>query len=261
MRRTVISKFHQEVNTYYTNENISLPKDYSDQVEKHWEELQEIGKDFFRGDVYTISKIEETNEKLDIFVSKTDYAHFLYTIHRDKFVEPDCRVIHTSVLIETVDGRFAIGEMNLGTAAPGKLQFIGGGIDKNDIKDNVFDLRHNIEKEINEEVGIDVEDKTLVKELKPYVLKSGGKDNFLSAIFKMDLLIDEGELKKILNRHNEKLISKGENPEIKSLVFLDKSKDDIEEFVKNSKRKKDKNLDATLMATVGIIPVEDSILH
>lgn len=143
---------------------------------------------------------------------------------------------------------------------PGKLQFIGGGIDKNDIKNNVFDLRHNIEKEINEEIGIDVEDKTLVKELKPYVLKSGGKDNFLSAIFKMDLLINEVELNKVLNRHNEKLIAKGEKVEIKSLIFVDRRKDSIEKFVKNNKIEKDENLDATLMAAVGIIPIEESIL-
>jgi len=260
MRKTIISRFHQGVNTYYTNEKISLPKDYSDQVEKHWQELQQAGKDFFRGDVYTISKIEDTNERLDIFVSKTDYAHFLYTIHREKFVEPDCRIIHTAVLIETINGKFVIGEMNLGTAAPGKFQFIGGGIDKNDIKNNVFDLRHNIEKEINEEIGIDVEDKTLVKELKPYVLKSGGKDNFLSAIFKMSLLINEDELDKILNQHNEKLIGRGENPEIKSLICVNKNRDAIEEFVKDNSREKDENLNATLMAAIGIIPIEDYIL-
>lgn len=39
--------------------------------------------------------------------------------------------------------------MNECTAFPFKLQFIGGGIDKEDISGEFLDLEHNIKKEIS----------------------------------------------------------------------------------------------------------------
>ncbi|MEG1254931.1 hypothetical protein [Clostridium sp.] len=260
MRDTIISKYDDRIAVYYTKNKISLPENYSSEVEKHWAQLKLQDEHFFRGDAYTITNIEINENKVNIFVSLTDYAHFLYTIHRKKFIVPDCRVIHTSVLIETIDNKFAIGVMNTGTAAPNKLQLIGGGIDKNDIEGDVFDLHHNIKKEIFEELGIDVADARIVKSLNPYVLKSGGEDNFLSAIFKMELLINEDELAQRLVHHNEVLILKGENPEIKSLIFIDISKKAVEKLVNEDSRYRDRNLNGTLMAATGIIPIEDYLI-
>ncbi len=255
MEETIISEFNDKLKVYYTNEKKSLPKEYSEQVKRHWEDILSGGKKFFNGDVFTINNIVISESSLNIFVRLTDYAHFLYTIHKNKYEENDCRVIHTSVLIQTSDNKFAIGEMNEGTAFPFKLQFIGGGIDKGDIKGDIIDLEHNIKKEILEELGIEVENKSIVKSLKPCYLKSGGESNFLSAIFKMELLVEEYELKKLLKRHNEDLASKMEMQEIRELNFLDAKKEAIVKFVSEDKRKKDGNLIATLEAAVGIRPV------
>lgn len=142
--------------------------------------------------------------------------------------------------------------MNEGTAFPYKLQFIGGGIDKNDINGEFLDLEHNIKKEILEELGIDAEDESIVKSLKPCFLCSGGQNNFLSAIFKMELLIDEADLKKQLIKHNEALALKNEMQEIRSFVFINAEKEAVMEFVTKDKREKDRNLIAALEATVGI---------
>jgi hypothetical protein len=88
--------------------------------------------------------------------------------------------------------------------------------------------------------------------LKPCYLKSGAQSDFLSAIFKLQLLIDEDELKMLLNKHNEELAIKMEMQEIRSLIFLDAKKQAIEEFISNDKREMDGNLIATLEAAVGI---------
>jgi len=255
MIETNISEFNDNVKVYYTNQKINLPNEYRKRVENHWESLLSSGKKFFNGDGFSIQKIEINEGCINIFVGLTDYAHFLYTIHKNNYEDNDCRIIHTSVLIQTSDNKFAIGEMNEDTAFPFKLQFIGGGIDKEDIKGEILDLEHNIKKEILEELGIEAGNKDIVKSLKPCYLKSGGKSNFLSAIFKLELLINEDKLKELLNNHNEKLALKMEMQEIRTLIFLNSEKEAIEEFVTNDKREKDENLIATLEAAVGIKPV------
>lgn len=252
MGEIIISEFNNKLKVHYTNEKISLTDEYSEKVKRHWENLLSSGNKFFNGDVFTINNIVVSENSISIFVGLTDYAHFLYTIHKNKYEDNDCRVIHTSVLIQTSDNKFAIGEMNEGTAFPFKLQFIGGGIDKGDIKGDIIDLEHNIKKEILEELGIEVENKSIVKSLKPCYLKSGGESNFLSAIFKMELLVDQYKLKEILKRHNEELSSKMEMQEIRDLIFLDAKKEAIEEFISTDKREKDGNLIYTLEAAIGI---------
>lgn len=242
-----ISQFNN-INVYYNNEKVILPKDYSDGIENHWNSLLQSGKKFFRGDSYTITKVETNDNRVDIYVQLTDYAHFLYTLHKNTYTEHDCRVIYTSVLIETSDKKFVLGEMNVGTAFPHKLQFIGGGIDKSDINGNLLDLRHNIEKEIFEELGIDIKNKNIVKELRPRFLKSGGDNNFLSAIFKMDLLIDENQFRDMFNNYNQRLISQGEEPEIKSLIFIQADEKSVKAFINVDTREKDSNVIPTLIA-------------
>jgi 8-oxo-dGTP pyrophosphatase MutT (NUDIX family) len=252
MREIIISEFNN-INVYYSNEKVILPKDYSDEVEKHWNLLLQSGEKFFRGDSYTITKMETNDDTVNIYVQLTNYAHFLYTIHKNTYTEHDCRVIYTSVLIETSDKKFVLGEMNVGTAFPHKLQFIGGGIDKNDIKGNILDLEHNIKKEILEELGIDVKNKNVVKEVRPCFLKSGGDNNFLSAIFKMDLLIDEEQFGDMFNNYNESLISKGETPEIKSLIFIQADRRSVNGFINTDNREKDSNVIPTLIEATSMI--------
>jgi 8-oxo-dGTP pyrophosphatase MutT (NUDIX family) len=256
MKEVKISTFDNNINVYYTDKRICLPVEYRSRVDTHWNELIKSGKSFFNGDIFSISRIECKDDEVNIFVGLTDYAHFLYTIHNKSYSELDCRVIYTSVMIETSDEKYAIGVMNTNTAFPDKLQFIGGGIDRGDIMGGIIDLRHSIEKEINEELGIDVDDGSIVKSLQPCFLKSGGDSGFLSAIFKMELLIDENQLTAILRLHNEKTFSLGDKPEIRALVFVDKGKDSISSFIDGDRRMKDENLAAALMADSGMISIE-----
>lgn len=46
MREIIISEFNN-INVYYSNKKIILPKDYSDEVENHWTSLLQGGKKFF----------------------------------------------------------------------------------------------------------------------------------------------------------------------------------------------------------------------
>lgn len=261
MKEIHIYKFDNNVKVHYTNKRVSLPKEYREKMEMYWNSLLKEGKKFFRGDVFTITDISCQYKNIIISVELTDYAHFLYTIHKGVFEEYDCRVIHTSVLVETSDGKFVIGVMNKDTFAPQKLQFIGGGIDKDDINGELLDLEHNIRKEIGEELGVDTTDENIVKDFRQYFLKDGGKSNFLSAIFKLDLEIDEAELMDRFHRYNQELISQGISPELSSLEIIKADPNSVENFINSDLREKDENLIPTLKVAAGLSSVKSFSLE
>ncbi|NMM62567.1 hypothetical protein HBE96_07650 [Clostridium sp. P21] len=257
MKEINIYKFDNNVKVHYTKNKVSLHQEYRDNMEIYWKSLLKSGKKFFRGDVFTITNINYHEQSIDIYVELTDYAHFLYTLDRGMFDEKDCRVIYTSVLIETCDGKFVIGEMNRDTFAPKKLQFVGGGIDKDDIDGDLLDLEHNIRKEIFEELGLDTYDKNITKDFRPYFLKDGGKSNFLSAVFKLDLFLNEVELVDRFHKFSEELISQGISPELNSLILIKAEQKSVENFINNDLREKDENLIPILKAAIGLYNIKN----
>lgn len=260
MKEINIYKFDNNLKVYYIKRRVSLPQDYRDNMERYWRSLLKSGKKFFRGDVFSITNISYHEQSMHLYVELTDYAHFLYTLNKGAFDKNDCRVIHTSALIETCDGKFVIGEMNRNTFSPKKLQFVGGGIDKDDINGDLLDLEHNIRKEIFEELGLDTYDKDIIKDFRPYFLKDGGKSNFLSAIFKLDLALNEVELLDRFEKFNQGLINQGESPELSSLVLIRAEQKSVENFINNDLREKDENLIPTLKAAVGLYNVKNFYL-
>lgn len=257
MKEVNVYKFDNNVKVCYRNMKVSLPKDYKASVEGYWNSLIENGKTFFRGDIFTITNISCEGEGVFINVELTDYAHFLYTMYKNEFNEYDCRVIYTSVLVETSDGKFVIGVMGNDTFAPQKLQFVGGGIDKADLSGEILDLEHNIRKEIAEELGIDTGDKGIVKDLNPFLIKDGGRTNFLSAIFKLDLRINGDELMDRFEKFSQELISKGIIPELSSLVLINADQNSVENFINSDYREKDENLIPALRAAIGLCPIRE----
>lgn len=257
MHEIKLYHFNDNIKVHYTGKRVALPESYRCEVERHWEHLLGIGKKFFRGDGFTITDIDIRDGCMNIITEQTDYAHFLYTIHKEDNMRYDSRVIYTSALVITSDGKFVIGEMNGDTAFPKKLQFVGGGIDRDDIDEDTINLEHNIKKEISEELGIEADDKNIVKEFKPYLLKSGGKYNFLSAIYKLELLIDKNQLVERYIKFVQELACRGENPELKNLVFVGTDPESVEEFIKRDIRQADENLVPVLEAAVGMYQVFD----
>lgn len=236
--RVTIEKITKEIEVLYNGEKIILPESLQAKIDAHWNELLESGKKFFtRGEVFTIAKVEETTDKIIVEVAQTDYAHYVYTLYSGIFDDLSCRVIHTSALIETSDKRIIIGEMGSHTASPGKLQCVGGGIDKGDIFGEKFDMLHNITKELQEEVGIDVADENIVKDIKPFYFKKGGSRNSLGLIFMVRLKISEEEFK----RHYQKFVAGlQEDPaEFNSLVILEENQKAFDAFCLEGAREKD----------------------
>ncbi|MFL0247108.1 hypothetical protein [Candidatus Clostridium stratigraminis] len=68
----------------------------------------------------------------------------------------------------------------------------------------------------------------------------------------MELLINENDIRLLINSHNKSLALKNKMQEIRSLIFIDASREAVNEFIIKNVSKKDGNLVATLEAAVGL---------
>ena len=256
MQNVQIYTIPENIKVIYDKSKIVLPEEFKKAIEENWNLLMKQGKKFFRGEVYTISKIESIYNNLIIHLNLSDYAHYIYVIYNKHQKELSCRVVYTSALVETIDGQFVFGEMANHTSTPKRLQCSGGGIEHIDIKGNIVDLNNNIKRELFEEIGIDINDKCIILESFPKYMKSGGLDNFISIIFKISLSIDKKKLQSIYKTHRNSLLSKGVFPEFESLVFIPSNSSSVKSFLRNDRRQRADYLNNLLEIETGMQSVQ-----
>ena len=228
----------KKIEVLYNNDKISLPLNIQEQIENYWLKILKDGKVLRRGDVFGISVAETRNSKINIEVKLTDYAHYIATLNNIIDKKYWCKVIYTAALVETLDKKIIIGEMGPDTSTPGRLQFPGGGIDKDDLEKNNINLKKNISKEIKEELGIDINYKEYTSYFKPHFLKTGGTHDFYAVIFKVELNLDQNKFIKLYNNYTETLKLKNITPEFNSLLFINNDPEEIVKFLGNNNQSK-----------------------
>lgn len=233
----------QEVTVRFSNKDVQLPEEIQIKIDSYWQELLDSGKSYKRGEVFTVTYVEENADMVDVLVEKTDYAHYIYCQNVDTLGEYGVMIIHTACLVVTSDSKAIIGEMGSQTARAGIYQLCGGGIELRHLYGEVFDLDKNIKEELQEELGIDVQDSKRVKSFTEKYLKSGGPTGKMTVIY--ELLLNES-LEEFLEHYadfEEKLIEKGENPEFGRLVTLPlDNKEFIKRFFEQNEKKCDEYL-------------------
>ncbi|MBW8350256.1 hypothetical protein K0H71_12490 [Bacillus sp. IITD106] len=229
MKPIFIEEVPKSVNVILNEVSLSLP---SKILEKHnifWEEQKNQNPTLRNGTVFTITDIKECPDELYMKVAKTDYKHYLYTINHLN-CEYSCKVIYTCACVITKDNYIVVGKMNSHTSSPGRLQLTGGGLDESDLINLTFDLKRNICKEIQEEMGLDIHSPK-IKSLSPKFVKRGGTYDFWAIMY--ELLVDYSvkEINNIFQTHNKNLIDKGVEPEFEKLIFIALNKKDIDSFI------------------------------
>src|SRR3989339_1552946 len=147
--RVIIEPIKRNIEVLFIEEKVKLSKKLEKDIDNHWQLLVNSRKLFKRGDVFTVYKVIKSSRSIKFFLKLTDYAHYLYTIYNPKISQKDrCKVISTSALLETTDDYLIIGEMNMHTSSPKRLQCAGGGIDRSDFKNERADLEGNIKREL-----------------------------------------------------------------------------------------------------------------
>lgn len=211
-----------EMNINLRNKTVILPSEIQSSINSYWNTLMAEGKKYTRGKVFMIDSIHLSDHSLNVNLLETDYAHYLYSKNHPLPDLYNCRVIYGAAMIVTSDGKIVIGEMGSHTANAGRLQFVAGGIDTEDITDGVVNLEKSIIRETKEEIGIDITDPQIAQKIIPQYLKVGGVNNSVTIIFKVILNIDSKALADKYNAYTEGLLSKGILPEFSSVLFVDR---------------------------------------
>lgn len=220
----------QEVTVRFSNKEVRLPEVIQSKIDSYWQELLDSGKPYKRGEVFTVTHKEVTGNAVNVLVEKTDYAHYLYCQSKESLDENGVHIIHTAVIVESSDGYFLFGEMGPQTSRYGIIQLCGGGIDNDDLKGEYFDFRHNITKELQEELDIDVADTARVTYFDEAYLKEGGPTDKMTVIFRVVLSDTKDEFLERYGVFVERLKKVGEDPEFGEIIVLRKDKQEINDF-------------------------------
>jgi 8-oxo-dGTP pyrophosphatase MutT (NUDIX family) len=245
-----IFSIEKEPAVCFSGKGVVLPLMVQKKIDAYWQSLMESGMSYTRGAVFTVTETKEINKIPEVLVEKTDYAHYLYCQNVDAELGGyGVRVLFTACLVETSDKKTIFGAMGLHTARSGIYQLCGGGIDKDDLVGENFNLRGSIIKELQEELGIDVSDTDRVQDFKPAYLKQGGKTKKIAVIYRVRL---NETAETFMNRYRvfeTKLKGKGECPEFGEIMVLDQGNKSIKSFLKQHQNHCDEYMSPLLRYT------------
>lgn len=215
-----IIKIDKTVVLRFEDREISLPIELKEKIEKFWNNAIKENSNLYNGQDYVVEKVNETQDKIEMLVVKSDYAHYLYDERigiRDDIYR--CCSPWGGILLLTKDDYFVIGEMNKTTSVPYCLQISGGGIDCADIRDGIIDIDLNIKRELKEEINIDLCDVDYKLE---YIEYPSNTRNAYGLIAIAEIDKSKEELQKHFEKYKEYLIKNKLELEFNKLVFLNK---------------------------------------
>lgn len=210
----------------YDGKTLVLPDSVVRSVEDYWTIRTSDNPSFRNGEVYHVYRVIEESDKTTLLTTKTDYAHYLWSINDPDAGIHACRVAFTAALVRTSDDQIVIGSMGAATSTPHRLQAPGGGLGAEDLTpadDRVygctmqFSLEPNIMREVTEEIGVGG---SAIKCVTPWGVKSGGANGFFAAIYAVDLAVTADDVEHAHRSMSQAMRSAGGSPEFERLVFL-----------------------------------------
>lgn len=229
----IVKPIPQNIQVTVDREQFLLPYSLQESINSFWDSLTKEKPYFTRGEIFSIKSISWSEVELNINLQKTDYAHFMFSQHLSPDNKYKCRSLVANGVILTKDGYFVIGEMNTFTSAPGRLQFVAGGIDSSDLQGNLVNMFGSLSRESQEEIGIDLIDSKLVSKVTPkYIVEWRA----ISLVYLVELAMDSQQLKLHYDDFENGLISRGITPEFSSIIFVPTNQ--IMTFLNNDPRSK-----------------------
>lgn len=233
MQPIIIDKAPANITVKLSKNPISLPKEIRTHHDHYWNKQLSINPSLRNGEVFTITDIRQTSDELEIIVAKTDYKHYLYTMHHPACDHP-CKVIYSCASVITNDSCIAFGRMNQTTSTPGRLQFTVGGLEEADLIDSQFDIEANLSRELKEEMGLDIHSRATCSFI-PKFIKHKGSHDFWAVIYELSVDCTASELHTHFLNHNQLVAENGQQPEFDELLFIPLEKAAVESFIQNEK--------------------------
>ena len=220
-----------DLNINYKNEKVNLPWSIKEKIQKNWEEN---GEKFTNGDIFYINRydINENDKMIKMDICNSTYDHYLYTRLKKEYDEYSCVNLWSGAVLETADKKLVLGRMSFQTVCEGELHISGGSTDKKDLNGKTIDCKKTMVRELYEEMGIDINDKNVVKDYFIKYLKLPSiKEVELSfgILYKINLNITFEELESNFNKYIKYLKDNVLEVEFTKIYGIDKTKKGIEE--------------------------------
>ena len=217
-------ELHKRLEIIRDKKNVELPKDIVEKIKIFWQKQVEENPHLFNGEVWSVTKFEELKDRLRLTVQKTNYAHYLYDERVGLEDNLACYNLNGGILLETLDKKYIVGEMDKTTSYPKGLQIPGGNLDQNDIKeDGTVDLIGNIARELQEELNLNLFDKSMIQSYKmKYMELPEGKRHSYSPKLKGFLKMTSKEMKEYYEKYKTYLKETNKEVEFAKIHFIDK---------------------------------------
>ena len=217
-------KLHKELEIVKREKDIELPEAIVQKIEMFWQKQVKANPHLFNGEVWSVTKFEELEDKLRLTVQRTNYAHYLYDERVGLEGDLACYNLNGGILLETLDKKYIVGEMDETTSYPKGLQIPGGNLDQNDIKeDGTVDLIGNIARELKEELNLDLFDRSIIQSYKmQYMELPERRRHSYSPKLKGFLKMTSEEMKEYYEKYKLYLKETNQEVEFTKLHFIDK---------------------------------------
>ncbi len=235
MSNIKIKKIEEEPVVTFGGKLVLLPIDLQKKVDYYWDRLLKSKGDYFNGKVFMIEEVKKEGENVKIITRQTDYAHFLYSRNVDRDLgEFNVRVITSGNLVLLRDDKIVLGYMGEHTAEAGTYQMPGGTLDISDLEGSLFNMKKSAERELYEEIGVDISDNSRVDYQEVMLLKSGGNQD-IKIVYKVKLKDSEEEFLSNYKKFAQSLKKQGMRTEFSKVVTLPINEKNIKEFIKDNK--------------------------
>lgn len=216
----------------YTKKNIDYEDFYIQKLDKYWEYLRSIKKKYFNGDMYSVIHICEDENNLNFQLAKTNYKNLIYSKNHDFRNEFHTCTTASIAIIETNDNYSILGKMSKDSAFSNQFKCIGGALSDNDITGTNIAINKMFNREILEEIGLDISDPSICLSNDTKWLLIREKLAFVGVCNIITLNLSKAELIEHFNKFHKEDLEK----EIGELLFI-KSFDELQQI--NEKQKAD----------------------
>lgn len=231
-----IQKIPEKIIANYEKDNhIYLSKCTQQKIDKYWDMLLSKGRDLFKGKLFCMNSFYFDGNTLTLDISKSNYAHYLYSVNHKMISIEKCSSLFTAALLRTADDFFVIGQMGSHTSTPERLQCAGGGVDIKDLKGNQIDFEQNMKNELTEELNLQATNSDHIETLYRQYLKTGGESNNIAVMFHVKTPMTKNELTNHFHHYIHTLHQENKKSEFKKLYFIKQSKEAVINFFKNTK--------------------------
>lgn len=196
-------------------------------IKEEWQSFLKDKKSYFNGDILVVTDIKKELEQDNWEIGKSKYADYIYAKkHKDLMILP----LFCGISLKTKDDYYVLIINNHNT-----INLIGGTASLDDFKNSQFSPELCIEREMQEELGLNLKDIRNIMNYKRSYLKIPEKITIESTetcgiIFTGVLNFTKAELQSYFKRTKEVL-----DHEITELLFC-KTKEEFQKKYKNHKK-------------------------